>query len=110
MKNIIIVLFATIYSFANSYNELLFNGNCVTCHFKNKAVSAPSMKEVKKRYITAFPNKKDFTNYMAKWVVRPNSSTSLMSDAILKYELMPELGFQLDTVKEISEYIYITDF
>ena len=33
-----------------------------------------------------------------------------MSGAIKKYELMPELGFDLDTLRQISEYIYNTDF
>ena len=33
-----------------------------------------------------------------------------MHDAIKKYELMPELGYDLDTLKSIAEYIYDTDF
>ena len=33
-----------------------------------------------------------------------------MSDAIRKYELMPELGYDLDTLEKISTYIYETDF
>ena len=110
MKSIFIVSLAMIYSFANNYNELLFNGNCVTCHFKNRSVSAPSIKLVKQRYISAFPNEKDFINYMSKWVIKPNSETSLMRNSIKKYELMPELGFQIETIKEISQYIYRTDF
>jgi len=95
---------------ANNYKSLLFNGNCTTCHFKNKAVSAPSIVELKKQYLSAFPDKKSFVDYMSKWVQYPNTETSLMTDAIKKYELMPELGFDLDTLKQISEYIYDTDF
>ena len=33
-----------------------------------------------------------------------------MSDAIKKYELMPELGYDIDTLRSIAEYIYDTDF
>jgi hypothetical protein len=33
-----------------------------------------------------------------------------MLDAIEKHELMPELGFDIETLKTISEYIYETDF
>ena len=43
-------------------------------------------------------------------VLKPNEHTSIMSDAIQKYELMPEIGYDLTTLKEISEYIYDTDF
>ena len=110
MKIIFIVLFALVYSYANNYNELLFNGNCVTCHFKNKAVSAPSIAQIKQRYITAFPNEKDFVSYMSNWIDNPNPQTSLMTDSIKKYEIMPELGFHIDTLKNISKYIYKTDF
>ena len=110
MRILFIVTLTIIYSYANSYNELFFNGNCVTCHFKNKSISAPSIAQIKERYINAFPNKKDFINYMSVWVKNPNIETSLMHDAIKKYEIMPELGFDLNTLKDISQYIYETDF
>ena len=110
MKIIIIsfILFFNLY--ARDYKSLLFHGNCTTCHFKVKNVSAPSIINLKKRYKSAFPQKKDFINYMATWVEHPDKKTSLMDDAIQEYELMPELGFDLDTLKQISEYIYDTDF
>jgi hypothetical protein len=110
MRITFIVLLTIIYSYANSYNELLFNGNCVTCHFKNKSVSAPSIAQIKQRYITAFPNKKDFVSYMSKWVLNPNQQTSLMTDSIEKYEIMPVLGFDLDSLEKIAIYIYENDF
>ena len=110
MRIIFIVTLTIIYSYANSHNELFFNGNCVTCHSKNKSISAPSIAQIKERYINAFPNKKYFINYMSTWVKNPNVERSLMDDAIKKYELMPELGFDLNTLKDISQYIYETDF
>jgi len=66
--------------------------------------------EFKQVYITAFPKKKDFIDYLSKWVVKPNSKTSLMNNAIKKYGLMPELAFDVETLKEVAEYIYDTDF
>ena len=89
---------------------LLFHGNCVTCHFEGRAHSAPSIQEVKERYKSAFNDKAGFVDYMSNWVLKPNAKTSLMNEAIDKYELMPELGYDLDTLKEISAYIYETDF
>ena len=85
---------------------LLFNGNCATCHHIHKASSAPTIIEIQKRYKKAFPDKKQFVEYMSKWVVNPNAATSLMSDKIAKYGLMPHLGFDTSTTREIAEYIY----
>ncbi len=110
MKKLLIIYIFMLSLEANNYQSLLFHGNCVTCHFETKSLSAPSVQDFKKRYKDAFPNKKDFINYMSIWVEHPNPDTSLMNDAIKKYNLMPELGFDRDTLKRISEYIYDTDF
>ncbi len=111
MKRILIVVLLFILNLqADNYKSLLFHGNCTTCHFEQKAVSAPSVVEFKTQYLAAFPKRDDFVNFMAKRVQHPNAKTSLMDSAIKKYKLMPELGFDLDTLKQISEYIYDTDF
>ncbi len=95
---------------ANDFGSLLFHGNCTTCHFEMRTVSAPAVIDFKQRYITAFPDKEDFVAYMSTWVQHPNEETSIMRDAIDKHELMPELGFDLETLQIISAYIYETDF
>lgn len=93
------------------YKELLFNGNCVTCHrLDTNNLSAPTIQEVKDRYLQAFPNKEDFVDYMSNWVIKPDANSSLMMDKIEKYKLMPELGFDKTTLEEISEFIYENDF
>ena len=71
MKIILISLIAILNLFAKNYNTLLFDGNCVTCHFKTKAVSAPSVAQFKQRYLDAFPIKEDFISNMSKWVQTP---------------------------------------
>ena len=95
---------------AGSIGSLLFHGNCITCHFETKDDSAPSIMRVRENYLRAFPNKKDFVDYMSKWVSHPNAEGSLMLDAIKKYELMPLLGYEESTLKIITAYIYDTDF
>jgi len=95
---------------AGDIRSLLFHGNCITCHDEHKSISAPSIDEIKKNYLRAFPKRKDFVAYMSEWVVKPNKEGSIMLDAIKKYELMPELGFDKSTLVEISAYIYDTDF
>ena len=110
MKTLLLLIIITSNILASDYGKLLFNGNCVTCHFETKKVSAPSIKEVRKHYINAFPNEKDFVEYMVTWVLKPNSTTSLMQESIKEFELMPELGYDAYTLKEIAKYIYKTDF
>lgn len=66
--------------------------------------------QLKENYLNAFPAKSDFVEYMSKWVVKPNEKTSLMLQAVKKYKLMPELGFDINTTREISEYIFETNF
>ena len=90
--------------------SLLFHGNCITCHDEHTSISAPSIDEIKENYLRAFPLKEDFVAYMANWVVKPSKETSIMLDAIKKYELMPELGFDESTTRDIASYIYETDF
>ena len=43
---------------------------------------------------------------MSTWVLNPNEKTSLMTNYIKKYNLMPNLAFDIQTLEEISEYIY----
>ena len=95
---------------ASNYGSLLFHGNCITCHDETQTLSAPSVIDFREKYITAFPKREDFVNYMSEWVLHPKEETSIMLEAIEKYELMPELVFDIDTLKIISEYIYDTDF
>lgn len=111
MKKIIVwTLLGILQLDAKEMGELYFSGNCVTCHHPTKTISAPSVVEFKKRYINAFSDKKEFVNYMSKWVLKPTEKGSLMHDAIQKHGLMPELGFDEETLREIASYIYDTDF
>jgi len=110
LKTLIFTLLSVAYLNAASVGSLLFHGNCITCHEETKAVSAPSVIEFQENYLRAFPKKKDFVEYMSEWVIHPNAESSIMLDAIKKYELMPELGFEKSTLEIIAEYIYETDF
>ena len=110
MKTFILIigLFSIVQA---SYQELLFNGNCVTCHrTDNLNKSAPTIMEIQKRYKIAFPKKTDFISFMSEWVYKPNERTSIMQDAIEEYNLMPELAYDKETLKEVSEYIYEKEF
>lgn len=110
MKIFIFISLFFINVFAIDYGELFFQGNCVTCHFINEEKSAPSINKIRENYIRAFPKEEDFISYMATWVLKPNEKMSIMQDSIEQYELMPELGYDEYTLKEIAKYIYKTDF
>lgn len=88
----------------------MFHGNCITCHDETKALSAPSILQIKEKYLSAFSKKEDFIYYMSAWVKNPNKKTSIMLGAVKKYELMPYLHYDLESLKEITAYIYETDF
>lgn len=105
---LIIILVSTL--FAGSYGSLLFHGNCITCHEINRSKSAPSLKEIKKAYLNAFPQKEMFVDYMSTWILNPNAKSSIMQESIEKYELMPQLAYNKEVLEEIAEFIYGTNF
>lgn len=110
LKYLILILLLAFTLKADDTASLLFNGNCITCHKESESKSAPSIMKIQKVYKDAFSEKEEFVGYMSKWVQHPDKKTSLMHDAVKKYGLMPELGFDLDTLNDISTYIYETDF
>lgn len=97
------------HSFASNAS-LLFYGNCTACHMERIKKSAPSFYEVRENYLRAYPNKKDFVKALSTWVDNPNAETSIMQDAIERFQLMPNLIYDFQTLEEIASYIYDTDF
>lgn len=110
MKSLVLIILLLSNTFALNYGELLFNGNCITCHFKIKKSSAPSISEVKENYINAYPNESDFVKNMTTWILNPNERTSIMQHSIKEFELMPELAYEKYVLEDIARYIYQTDF
>jgi len=47
---------------------------------------------------------------MTKWVEKPDAKTALMPEAISQYGLMPELGFDRETLREIGLFLYEKKF
>ena len=43
---------------------------------------------------------------MAQWVLKPDAKTTLMPEAVAKYELMPILGYDKESLEEIAHYLY----
>lgn len=106
ITHLILIVLITTSVYANQYGRLLLYGNCITCHHETKSSSAPSLKILQQRYKEAFPDEKTFVEYMSTWVLNPDKSTSIMGDMIEKYQLMPQLGYDKDTLEKIATYIY----
>jgi hypothetical protein len=94
--------------FANE-NKLLFYGNCIACHGEFGRASAPNLHEVKGYYLMAYPEKEAFVKNMAEWLSSPNKKNSKFPEAIERYNLMPYLAIDLDTLTKIVTYIYEND-
>lgn len=110
MKVILMLCGFTLYMYAVSVGETLFNGNCVTCHKVDEPNSSPTIVEIQSRYKKSFSTRDDFVAFMIKWVQKPDRKTALMPESIVKYGLMPELGFEHETLKEIAHFLYEKKF
>lgn len=110
MKSVILFLLLVTFGFGSNFSQTLFYGNCTSCHQIDVAKSAPSIIEIKHVYLDIFPKKDDFVEFMSTWIYEPYENTALMPDAVKKYGLMPELGYDLGMLEDIATYIYETDF
>ncbi len=68
------------------------------------------MMQVRQKYLDAFAKKEEFVKYMSSWVTNPKKETSIYIDAVKKYKLMPQLGYEKEVITDIASYIYDTDF
>ncbi|NLC27965.1 MAG: cytochrome C [Campylobacteraceae bacterium] len=109
MRIIWILFLTTIFAWGNM-GQLLYEGNCYTCHGIEKADSAPSAKAIQDRYKQTFATKKAFIDFMRTWIQTPNATTALMPEEIARYGIMPTLGYDDFTLNEIGEYMYEMEF
>jgi len=110
VKKSFLILLLTLSLQADNFSSLLLQGNCITCHHKTKAISAPSLHDIRQNYLNAYRKKSDFIKAMSRWILEPDAQTSIMSQAVKKYKLMPQLNFQKYVLEDISAFIYENDF
>jgi len=106
MKKCLLLCLFAFYLYGASSGETLFNGNCIACHTTSDVTAAPTSSEMQKSYKKAFATKEKFVEFMAAWVGKPDAKTALMPEAIAKYGLMPELGYDQATLKDIASFLY----
>ncbi|MCK9546708.1 MAG: cytochrome C, partial [Sulfurospirillaceae bacterium] len=107
MRIILLLSFFTLFSYANM-GEILYQGNCHTCHGYDKANSAPSAKAIQQRYKEVFEEKEAFIDFMREWIKLPKEESALMPDEIRKHGLMPILGYDDFTLNEVGNYLFET--
>jgi len=105
MKIVLLLCGLSLTMYAISLGETLFNGNCVTCHKIDIPNSAPTIGEIQTRYKKSLPTQEAFVAFIAKWVQKPDAKTALMPEAISQYGLMPELGFDNESLREIGLFL-----
>ncbi len=101
----LIVLFS-VSLYAAPSGETLFQGNCVTCHDHTKTLSAPSIKEIQARYKSVFHTKEAFVSFAVRWLNAPEAKSAILQDAVKKFELMPTIGVDQESLKAIAEFLY----
>jgi len=109
MKKSLLLIFLIIISTTANENKLLFFGNCIACHGEFGKKVAPHLSEVKGYYLLKYPKKDEFVTNLSKWVSKPNKQKSLLPNAVVKYNLMPYLAIEIETLKKIATYIYESD-
>lgn len=111
MRILFLAILLTNISLANSLGETLFEGNCITCHHRTKAISAPSAAQIQAAYKAKFASKETFADFMSSWVASPNPNTALMRESIKQFEIMPgNLGYDDFTLRAIAEFLYDANF
>jgi len=105
----LIVLFS-VSLYAAPSGETLFQGNCVTCHDHTKTLSAPSIKEIQARYKSVFHTKEAFVSFAVRWLNAPEAKSAILQDAVKKFELMPTIGVDQESLKAIAEFLYDGSF
>jgi len=101
-------LFLSLLSWGDE-KRMLFYGNCIACHGELGRRVAPSLHEVKGYYLLKYPQKEDFVKEMVHWLLSPNAERALDQPALKKYNLMPYLAIDAQTLREIATYIYESD-
>jgi cytochrome c551/c552 len=106
MKKSILIILIVSSTFAEGLGNLFFEGNCIGCHERTKALSAPSALQITRAYKETYPQKEVFIQKMSRWILNPEAKTALMQEAIEKYELMPTIPYEKYTLQEIASYLY----
>ncbi|MRI63916.1 hypothetical protein EDM00_07935 [Ornithobacterium rhinotracheale] len=95
-----------------SPGEKYVKSQCYVCHHPtapegNRA--APTLFEIKKAYLQPGVSEEQFIKEFVDFTHQPTQEAAKMKEAIQKYGLMPNNGFNREDVEAIAKYIYEND-
>lgn len=84
------------------------SNNCGTCHGLGltESTSAPNLIQVRKSWLTAYPDRQGFVDQMSSFLMQPEISKSQMPKAVESYGLMPKMGYSPTQAKEIANWLF----
>lgn len=93
--------------------ENLFMAYCFSCHNNNATQEsriAPPVFAIQKRYKMEYASKEAFTKAIIDFTSNPNEENALMTEAIQKFGVMPQMSYDKDDLQLLANYIYEDDF
>jgi mono/diheme cytochrome c family protein len=90
----------------------IIDGNCLSCHSQetgNSNAVAPSLAEIKTAYRESYPSPAEFISAMQEFLVAPSSDKALMRPALVKFGIMPNLGYADAQYASVATYLFYAD-
>ncbi|UKN03122.1 DUF3365 domain-containing protein [Paracrocinitomix mangrovi] len=87
----------------------LMETSCFSCHSPNagnEAIAAPNMANVKQHYLDKYPNEEEFVEAIVAFISEPSEEKALMSDAIEKFGVMPNMGLNKAQNTAVAQYLF----
>lgn len=75
-----------------------------------KAMMAPPFAHIKKKYSKVYSSEEAFVKAITDFTLKPTKEKALMFGALKQFNVMPNLNYGEDEVKQIATYIYNSNF
>lgn len=92
--------------------ERFIKSQCYVCHHPTAPEdnrTAPTLYEIKQIYLQSNISEEQFVKEFVDFTHQPSQEKSKMKEAVKKYGLMPNNGFNREDVEAIAKYIYKND-
>ncbi|MGD8913285.1 MAG: cytochrome c [Candidatus Thiodiazotropha sp.] len=87
--------------------QALFEKYCIACHqIQGPPKIAPPVFGVINHVRNVYPEREAFVKRIVDWVDKPDPKDALMPGAVLRFGIMPKLGYPREDVRKIAEFLY----
>lgn len=95
---------------ASSNGFLSMEASCFTCHSPNplqtEDLAAPPMAAIKTNYLKFASTEAAFAEALNTFVQMPDSAHARMTDAVIRFGIMPKLGVPEKDARDIAHYLF----